>query len=252
MDVLQAYDEQIRTRVLPPRTFEQVGPLLRVTRLSGSGFITYRDLAGMDGDALDALIAAECDHFAAIGEEVEWKLHGHDLPEDLGDRLKAAGFVAEERETVMIGEVAKLAGDVVLPAGVALREAVSLEDWARVQAFEESIWGLGLGAVFRGLWEEKVAGGDPVVMLMVEAGGEVVCASWMRLHQGTDFVSLWGGSTLPAWRGRGIYRATVVDRANRAGGYRYLQVDASDESRPILARLGFESVTTTTPYVFRP
>jgi hypothetical protein len=35
-------------------------------------------------------------------------------------------------------------------------------------------------------------------------------------------------------------------------GYRYLQVDASDDSSPILQRLGFVAVTTTTPYVFTP
>ncbi len=35
-------------------------------------------------------------------------------------------------------------------------------------------------------------------------------------------------------------------------GVRYLQVDASDDSRPILERLGFVAVTTTTPYVWDP
>ena len=60
--------------------------------------------------------------------------------------------------------------------------------------------------------------------------------------------------TLPAWRGRGIYRAIVAYRANLAAarGLRYLQVDASDESRPILERLGFVAVTTTTPFIWSP
>jgi hypothetical protein len=63
-----------------------------------------------------------------------------------------------------------------------------------------------------------------------------------------------GGATLPEWRRRGIYRATVVYRANLAagGGFRYLETDASDDSRPILERLGFLAVTTTTPYVWSP
>jgi hypothetical protein len=33
---------------------------------------------------------------------------------------------------------------------------------------------------------------------------------------------------------------------------RFLQVDASDNSRPILQRLGFVALTTTTPYVWSP
>jgi len=35
-------------------------------------------------------------------------------------------------------------------------------------------------------------------------------------------------------------------------GYRYLQVDASEESRPILERLGFQAITTRTMYVWTP
>ncbi|HEX6921630.1 MAG TPA: GNAT family N-acetyltransferase, partial [Actinomycetes bacterium] len=72
--------------------------------------------------------------------------------------------------------------------------------------------------------------------------------------QGTDFASLWGGSTLAEWRGRGIYKALVSRRADEAAerGFRYLQVDASDDSRPILERLGLRKLTTTTPYVWRP
>ncbi|MFF2455131.1 GNAT family N-acetyltransferase, partial [Isoptericola sp. NPDC058082] len=71
---------------------------------------------------------------------------------------------------------------------------------------------------------------------------------------GTEFAGLWGGSTLSAWRGRGIYRALVAARAHIAAvrGVRYLQVDASGDSAPILRRLGFHAVTTTTPYVWLP
>ena len=55
-------------------------------------------------------------------------------------------------------------------------------------------------------------------------------------------------------RGMTIYRAIVVYRANLAAqrGFRYLQVDASEESRPILERLGFLAVTTTTPFIWTP
>lgn len=56
----------------------------------------------------------------------------------------------------------------------------------------------------------------------------------------------------PTWRGKGIYRALITHRAALAAdlGYRYLQVDASDQSRPILERLGFAALTVTTPYVY--
>lgn len=67
------------------------------------------------------------------------------------------------------------------------------------------------------------------------------------------FAGLWGGSTLPAWRGRGIYKALVATRAQvaNASGVRYLQVDASADSDPILRRSGFRAITTTT-FVWTP
>lgn len=91
-------------------------------------------------------------------------------------------------------------------------------------------------------------------MLAAEAGDRIVSAAWLVSKPGTEFAGLWGGSTLADWRGRGIYRALVARRAALAttGGVRYLQVDASDDSLPILERLGFIAITTTTPYVWAP
>ena len=70
--------------------------------------------------------------------------------------------------------------------------------------------------------------------------------------RGHRFASLWGGGTLPGWRGRGVFRSLVAYRAAqaKARGYRYLQVDAMPASRPILRRLGFVELATTTPFTY--
>jgi len=82
------------------------------------------------------------------------------------------------------------------------------------------------------------------------AGQAPVAAGRVEFHPGTEFASLWGGCTLPAWRGRGAFRSLVAHRAALASarGLRYLQVDASPDSRPILQRLGFVQLATTTPF----
>lgn len=87
--------------------------------------------------------------------------------------------------------------------------------------------------------------------MLALAGDVPVSAARMETHPGTDFASLWGGGTVAEWRGRGIYRSLVAFRTRIAAerGYRYLQVDASSMSRPILERLGFAALSTTTPYV---
>lgn len=110
---------------------------------------------------------------------------------------------------------------------------------------EETVWGVPHDWL-PGMPESEVSGpGDPcAVVVAVTEDGTVVCAGWARFHQGTGFVSLWGGSARPQWRGRGADRATVAHRARPAvaAGYRFLQVDASPDSTPILARLGLRPV----------
>ncbi|MEU7160249.1 GNAT family N-acetyltransferase [Streptomyces chrestomyceticus] len=256
-----AYDEQMRDRGFAPDTpdTERVGPVLRRTLPAQGGLILYRDLGGLDGAELDAFIAAQRDHFAARGLPVEWKYHGHDLPADLPDRLAAAGFVPGERETVVIGEAAEIAGPpggAPLPEGVRLREVTGRADFDRIGELAATVWADDRSWLAPAM-EEWVAGrdGDPCTVTVAESlAGEVVSAAWMRFHQGTAFASLWGGSTLPNWRGKGVYRALVAHRAALAvaRGFRYVQVDALETSRPILNRLGLVSAATTVPYVWRP
>jgi GNAT superfamily N-acetyltransferase len=95
---------------------------------------------------------------------------------------------------------------------------------------------------------------EQIRMVVAMAGDEPVSAARIEFVSGTDFAGLWGGGTVPAWRGKGIFKALVAYRAGLAAarGYRYLQVDALPTSRPILQRLGFEPVASTTPYVFTP
>jgi GNAT superfamily N-acetyltransferase len=233
---------------------EQDGPLLRWVGGKNGGFIDYRDLGGLEGDEVDELIARKVRVFAERGERFEWKLHAHDQPPDLAQRLLAAGFIPEEVETVVIAPVSTVAGEPRLPDGVRLREVSARADLDRIAAMEEAVWGDGRNWLADSLEAEHAADPSALTIVVAEAGDDVVCAAWIRFAAGSEFASLWGGGTLPDWRGRGIYRAIVAYRANLAAqrGFRYVQVDASDDSRPILERLGFVAVTTTTPFIWSP
>jgi GNAT superfamily N-acetyltransferase len=142
-----------------------------------------------------------------------------------------------------------------LPEGVSLREVSDRADLDRIARLQEQVWGDDDHAwLAASLESEHAAGPDALSIFVAEAGEEVVSAAWVRFERRTEFATLWGGATLEAWRGRGIYRALVAHRANLAAdrGLRYLEVDASDDSRPILERLGFVALTSTTPYVWSP
>src|SRR5579862_3572342 len=146
MSLLHAYDTQLRDNegeVLPAGvTRESDGPLFRLFGFSdGQGFVGYRDLGGIEGGALDELIGRQVDFFARRGERFEWKFRRHDRPPDLAARLRAAGFVPEEEETVLIAPVERIAAEPTPPAGIALREVSERRDFERIEAHERAVWG---------------------------------------------------------------------------------------------------------------
>ncbi len=323
--LLAAYDAQLRgeNEVADPRArVERDGPLVRFTGIE-TGYITGpRDL-GVEGDALDALIARQRDRYAELGVETEWKTRGHDAQKDLPERLRAAGFVPDEPETVFVGRTEDLARlEPRLPDGLRMRSVTSLADLRAIDAMNAEIWDEShahADELHRILtsspenmtvllvevdpdaapaptthtthttrWRTPDVASDAASHAARDAGAPApydatpdvpshaareaapatphpasatptppstpLHASRIEFVPGTDFAGLWGGSTLAAWRGRGLYRATVAARARIAAarGVRYLQVDASADSAPILRRLGFLELTTTTPYIWTP
>ena len=190
---LSAYDLQLRGKAPDPLPagvgVEQDGPLVRVLYPRGGGFIEYRDLGGLEGGDLDALIARQVRVFSERAEEFEWKLHAHDRPADLADRLLAAGFVPEELETVVIAPVARVAGDVRLPEGVSLREIASHADLKLIAAMEQAIWQDDRGWLVDNLEAEQAADPDALTIVVAEADGAVVCAGWVRFARGTEFAT---------------------------------------------------------------
>ena len=137
----------------------------------------------------------------------------------------APGSSPEEVETVVIAPVADdRRRRPSLPEGVPLREVTERRDLERIGATEEAIWHDDRSWLADSLEAERAADPDAIAIVVAEAGDEVVCAGRVRFESGTDFATLWGGGTLPAWRGRGIYRAVVAHRANLAAarGFRYL------------------------------
>ncbi|WP_181764162.1 GNAT family N-acetyltransferase [Streptomyces albidus (ex Kaewkla and Franco 2022)] len=248
------YDAQMRgtLRTLPAGVVhEQDGPVVRIVGEARGHVVTVLPDTGLRGVELDRLIAAQRDYFAARGEAVEWRTHGHDGPADLRPRLRAAGFAPQRRKSVLIGSAPESAGAPLVPEGVVVRRVRSREDLRRIAAMESTVWGRNESWLGDALTARLEAAPGETAVLVAEAQGEVICAGWILFRPGTDFATLSGGSTLRGWRGQGIYRALVARRAALAveQGVPHLHVDATDESAPILRRLGFREVTTTTSYV---
>ncbi|QDO38149.1 GNAT family N-acetyltransferase [Streptomyces sp. RLB3-17] len=251
--VLALFDRDMREGARPDSPGARVERVDKVVRQVGTEHgwngVIWSDL---DESNADAAIAEQMRYFGELGREFEWKLYGHDKPEDLGKRLRAAGFVAQPEETLMIAELGDLALDAQPPEGVRLLPVTDRAGVDLVADVHEQAFGTDSTRMRHQLLAQLTSDEDNVVAVVALAGDVPVSAARMELVPGTRFAGLWGGGTIDSWRRRGIYRALVAHRARVAAerGYRYVQVDATSQSRPVLARLGFEPLTTTTPYVY--
>jgi GNAT superfamily N-acetyltransferase len=251
------YDEQVRRRTradAPQGHAERAGVIVRRVATDGNGWsgVTWSALAGPA--VADRVIAAQVRYFTGLGLPFEWKLYDYDQPPDLGDRLAAAGFAADGEEAVMVAEITGMPMDVRLPPGVTLRPVTSEAGVELLVQVHERVFGQDQSGLRQSMLTALREAPEHTAMVLAMAGGEPVCAARVELPAGTEFAGLWGGGTLPAWRGQGIYRALISYRAGLAArrGYRYLNVDATGDSEPILRRLGFRCLARTTPYQWAP
>lgn len=207
------------------------------------------DASELTAAQLGGLVARTFGFYDEHGRGFEWKTFDHDRG-DLRPLLIQHCARPEPAEALILGEAAALAGEVELPAGLTVRTVTARADLDRVAALESHVWAQDWSWLADDL-HARLTGPASVEVFLVEDQGVAVSAAWLSPLAGTQVAGLWGGSTLPAYRGRGIYRALVSRRAHRAleRGYSTLQVDASKDSQPILERLGLQTVGRTVPYV---
>jgi GNAT superfamily N-acetyltransferase len=174
---------------------------------------------------------------------VEWCVHDRTRPQDLEEALVVAGARINEELLVL---ARPLAGWEATASSVEVRpvsDRATLEDWytVQVQVFGGSRPdGAALDHELARATDGLAAGTATSVVGYHE--GEPVGSAGISLVDG--WARLWGGSTLPQARGRGVYRAMTDFRAAWAGEHgatAALVKGRVDTSAPILSRAGFTS-----------
>lgn len=246
--ILALYDEEQRINVTFPGVRKESRPHV-IRYISDAGdqhFILYSRLGGAD---VDAVIVKEQAYFGPLGE-VEWKVYAHDWPADLRDRLADHGFEIGEPEAIMVLDLEEASSrePVHLSADVVVRQLEAASQLADVQRVEEAVWEEDFS------WMSETLAADFAVpdylsVYVAYVDEQPACAGWIVFHPNSQFASLWGGSTVPEHRGRGLYTTLLAMRVQEAAarGYRFLTIDASPMSQPIAARRGFRLLTTAWP-----
>ena len=254
-EFLRAYDQQLRTDAETPSAIAQtrLGPLRLVTFAGGRGFVTYPAPHGNDAQAMAQLVKPAVDHYLKLPEitRIEWKTRGHDRIVGLHEALVDSAFKPDEQESIMIGRAQLLDLEAPIPQGVTLRQVRDEADVRAMTVMEDLAFGSDMSDAMSQALLRRLALNDGMELWIAEAAdGQIIGAGRLEPVAETDFAGIWGGATLQAWRGRGIYRALTAARARSAlaKGKSLIHSDSTEYSRPILERSGLVKVSTTTPY----
>lgn len=223
-----------------PGLFKLVTPSFRD---GGMNEVSQVQLADDEADAAIDEILAE---YAADNIRFKWVVSPSCRPRDLPRRLIGRGMLPRSC-VVMAADLADLRPDP--PADVTV-ERVELPT---VDAYAATIgagWGQDPGSLAD--YQRRVLADPRHHSWLARVAGEPVGAANHVLFDRSAY--LMGGVVMPAWRGRGVYRAMVAARLAQiaTAGVRLVTIQAiAETSAPILARLGFQEIAELAVFMSR-
>ncbi len=246
--MIALYNQDQRKDVEYPNMRREVTPdVVRYINLgAGGGAVVYSQLNQAN---VEHVIREQVNFFEDIGQDFEWKVYDYDQPSDLKERLEKHGFIPEDDEAIMVldlEEVPWLLQQQVSPHVQRITDPARLSD---VIAIQEQVWKDDFSSLGDYLREALENSPEQMSIYAAYVNGQPVSAAWIYFPNHSQFASLWGGSTLDGFRKQGLYTSLLAVRAQEAKTrqVRYLTVDASPMSRPILEKFGFEMIAMLVP-----
>ena len=202
----------------------------------------------------EEIVNEQIKYFTQLNRAFEWKVYSHDRPLDLLLQLRQRGFRIGEEESLMVREVRDIPPALKTPT-VAVLPVKDEQGIADFLSIETAVWSCEPGKT-RGLLLSMLNNPLQRDLAFVAYSDQtpVGCAR-LTSSPNSQFSGLWGGSVLPNYRRRGIYRALLAARIlhlRRFEEIRYLRVDALPMSRPILEKYGFQQIASTWPAEWPP
>jgi hypothetical protein len=237
--LLNLYDEEMRLGMSYPDMRKDILPWgVRFVRPApGMSFIAYHRL---DENSADAAIQEQLEYFQGINQPFQWAVFDHDRPADMKNRLVAHGFEPDEPGALMVLDLSAAPAVLLEPSEIDIRQVTHRTGLGEVIQVLEQVW----GSNFDWIWERmgrhlEIQGYLNLYVAYVE--DQPTSVGWVYFHHGSQFASLFGGSTIATQRGRGLYTAILTRRiqASLQRGVRYLTVETGPMSQPIVAKYGF-------------
>jgi GNAT superfamily N-acetyltransferase len=247
--VISLYDQFERREIEFPDLRREVTPnVVRhiATSDNGEGMILYSQLNAYD---VEETIREQVRYFESLGQDFEWKLFDYDEPADLRERLEAYGFTVEDAEALVVLDLENAPKNLWDPIHHDVRRITDAQKLVDIQMIEEAVWNEDSSWVVDFLGTALSCYPEQMSIYVAYVDDQPASAAWIYFPQNSLFASLWGGSTIERYRNRGLYTALLAVRAQEAKDrqVKYLTVDASSMSRPILEKFGFEVMAWSYP-----
>ena len=187
-----------------------------------------------------------------LDQPFTWKVYDHDLLPNLKDELRSHDFVEDQDPSdVMVLELNRAPAHLFQPAypgEVEVRRIASADGLKDVIHVLNRVYGNDNSWVHGRLGMHlKIPGYLSIYVAYIDH--QPAAVAWTYFPRG-HFATLYGGSTIAQYRKQGLYSSLLATRLNeiRARGYPFAAVEAGAMSRPIVARHGFQHLTTVWDY----
>ena len=208
-------------------------------------YISYFDLKEEEASEV---IADELAYYKQRGLNFEWKTYSSDTPHNIVQLLLEQGFEQADTESFMALDLANVESEAVnSPLIVKVDTELGIRDAVSVQ---EQVWGGSFEWQYNYLINLKQQSPDSISIYVIYEDSKPVTSAWLTFNGDSPFAGIWGGSTVKEYRGKGHYSLLLNKRIQEAKqrGKQYLIIDASEMSRPIVEKHGFEFVAHITGF----
>lgn len=250
-NLLIRYDKDLRLRISYPEARKEItNHVVRFVRKApGMNFVSF---TFANENKLHQVIHQELEYFLPLDQPLTWKVYDHDLLPNLKDELVTHGFIPDsDPAAVMILDVKHALAIPHRPVQADIRRIDTMEGLKDVIHVLDKVWGGHNAWVNDRLGNHlKVPGYLSVYAAYLN--DEPASIAWTYFPRG-QFATLFAGSTIAEYRKQGLYTSLLETRLKeiRERGYRYAVVEAGSMSKPIVAKHGFQHLTTVYDYEWK-
>ena len=243
-NVLVRYDKDLRLRIMYPEARKEItNNVVRFVRKApGMNFVAF---TFANESRLHQVIHQELQYFRPLDQPLTWKVYDHDLLPNLKDELVTHGFAPDEDPAaVMVLDLKHAPAAPHEPIAADIRRIDTLAGLQDVIFVLDNVWGGHNTWVNDRLGSHlQVPGYLSVYVAYVDERPASI--AWTYFPRG-HFATLYAGSTIAEYRKQGLYTSLLATRLKeiRERGYRFAVVEAGAMSKPIVAKHGFQQLTT--------